>query len=149
MYTPNLTCFEFLALPGWACALQFNKHSYGSRLYVFLYLHSTLVVHLPENAILSLLTHCLIAIPRFVVIAFIVIYTFHGHFSSINIFTVHTYDGSYIYILLFVYIFQSQNRIYNLHQIHILRSFSQNFTQLNIRRHITFNIDAKHQSSLN
>ena len=45
--TPNLTCFEFPALPGWACALEFNKHSYGSHLCLFLYLHSTVVVHCP------------------------------------------------------------------------------------------------------
>ena len=37
----------FPTLPDWACALQFNKHSYGSHLCLFLYLHSTVVVHLP------------------------------------------------------------------------------------------------------
>ena len=35
------------------------------------------------------------------------------HFSSINNHTVHTYTCSYIYILLLLYIFQSQKRIYN------------------------------------
>ena len=44
---PNLTNFEFYALHGWACALQSNKHSYGSHLCLFLYLHSTGVLHLP------------------------------------------------------------------------------------------------------
>ena len=38
---------QFPALPDWECALQFIKQSYGSHLYLFLYLHSTVVVHLP------------------------------------------------------------------------------------------------------
>ena len=29
IYTPNLTCFEFPALPGWAWALQFIKQPHG------------------------------------------------------------------------------------------------------------------------
>ena len=40
---------SFPVLPGWACALQFNKHPYGSHLCLFLYLHSTVVEHLPVS----------------------------------------------------------------------------------------------------
>ena len=88
---PNLTRSSFPALPGWACAFELNKHSYGSRLCLFLYLHSSVVVHLPGNVIFfiahslfnchsSLCCHC---------IHCFVIYRFHAHFSSINIYTVH------------------------------------------------------------
>ena len=51
--------------------------------------------------------------PHFEVSSFLHYLGEHVHFSSINIHTVHIYACSYIYILLLLYIFQSQKRIYN------------------------------------
>jgi len=100
--TPNLTCFEFPTLPGWACILQLNKPLLDSHLRVFLHLHSTAVVHIPGNILLFIArslfcchcNHC------FVVIAFIVLLSLHSLFCCQCI---HCFVVSAFIVLLLVY----------------------------------------------
>ena len=104
IYTRNLTCFEFPALPGWACALQFIKTAIRFTPMLVYLLTFFCRCTLPGHVIFFIahsLFNCHSSFCYHVIHCF-VIYT-QMHFSSLKQLTVYTYACIFIDILLSLY----------------------------------------------